>query len=264
MKILKRTIRWRYAFVGSVLFIGLIACVGAFVILDKELFPGEDFPQFYVKAEMPPSYGLQETTAVMTQIEEAAKTLPASEVAAIVSNIGIHTPTSGLAEGVTYGSNFGEVIIELTPKQERTRGVDEIIADMRNKTLTVSGVEELNYITQAGGPPQGEDVEVKVKGDQFDKLTELTGVLKTKLAQLDGVYDIRDDFRIGKSELRIHLKPREGTSIRVNDPSKSHKPFGQRLRVQKPQPIVKQTRRLMSSSNTRKIPSKISQNSITY
>ena len=207
VRILKTTIRHRYAFVGSVLFIGLIACVGAFVVLDKELFPGEDFPQFYVKAEMPPSYGLQETTAVMAQIEAAAKTLPSSEVAAIVSNIGIHTPTSGLAEGVTYGSNFGEVIIELTPKQERTRGVDEIIADMRKKTLTVSGVEELNYITQAGGPPQGEDVEVKVKGDQFDKLTELTGVLKTELAQLDGVYDIRDDFRIGKSELRIHLKP---------------------------------------------------------
>ena len=207
VRILKTTIRHRYAFVGSVLWIGIFACVGAFFVLDKELFPGEDFPQFYVKAEMPPSYGLQETTAVMAQIEAAAKTLPSSEVAAIVSNIGIHTPTSGLAEGVTYGSNFGEVIIELTPKQERTRGVDEIIADMREKTLTVSGVEELNYITQAGGPPQGEDVEVKVKGDQFDKLTELTGVLKTELAQLDGVYDIRDDFRIGKSELRIHLKP---------------------------------------------------------
>ena len=207
VKILTKTIRWRYAFVGSVLFIGLIACVSAFVVLEKELFPGEDFPQFYVKAEMPPSYGIQETTAVMVQIEEAAKTLPSSEVAAIVSNIGIHTPTSGMAEGVTYGSNFGEVIVELTPKQERTRGIDEIIAAMRKKTLTVSGVEELNYITQAGGPPQGEDVEVKVKGDRFDKLTELAGVLKAKLAQLDGVYDIRDDFRIGKSELRIHLKP---------------------------------------------------------
>jgi len=207
VKILTKTIRWRYAFVGSVLFIGLIACVSAFVVLEKELFPGEDFPQFYVKAEMPPSYGIQETTTVMVQIEEAAKTLPSSEVAAIVSNIGIHTPTSGMAEGVTYGSNFGEVIVELTPKQERTRGIDEIIAAMRKKTLTVSGVEELNYITQAGGPPQGEDVEVKVKGDRFDKLTELAGVLKAKLAQLDGVYDIRDDFRIGKSELRIHLKP---------------------------------------------------------
>ena len=208
VKILTKTIRWRYAFVGGVLFIGLIACVGAFKVLDKELFPGEDFPQFYVKAEMPPSYGIQETTAVMVQIEEAAKTLPSSDVAAIVSNIGIHTPTSGLAEGVTYGSNFGEVIIELTPKQERTRGVDEIIASMRKETSTISGmIEEPNYITQEGGPPQGQDVEVKVKGPRFNQLRELADVLKGTLQQIDGVYDIRDDFRIGKSELRIYLKP---------------------------------------------------------
>ena len=207
VRILKTTIRYRYAFVGSVLLIGLIACVGAFMILDKELFPGEDFPQFYVKAEMPPSYGMQETTAVMAQIETAAKTLPSTEVAAIVSNIGLHTPTSGLMEGVTYGSNFGEVIIELTPKQQRTRGVDDIIAAMRKETETISGIEQLNYITQEGGPPQGQDVEVKVKGPRFKQLTALADVLKTSLAEMDGVYDIRDDFRIGKSELRIYLKP---------------------------------------------------------
>ena len=207
VRILKVTIRRRYAFVGCVLLIGLIACVSAFRVLDKELFPGEDFPQFYVKAEMPPSYGIQETTNVMAQIETAAKTLPSSEVAAVVSNIGIHTPTSGLLEGVTYGSNFGEVIIELTPKQERTRGVDDIIAELRTKTSTVSGIEELNFITQEGGPPQGSDVEVKVKGPRFSELTELSDLLKASLAAMDGVYDIRDDFRIGKSEVRIYLKP---------------------------------------------------------
>ena len=207
VKILKRTIRWRYAFVGSVLFIGLIACVGAFKVLDKELFPGEEFPQFFVQAEMPPSYGIQETLEVVTQIEAAAKTLPSTEVAAIVSNIGIHTYNAGIVQGVTYGSNFGEVIVELTPKQERTRGVDEIIASLRKETATISGIEELNFITQEGGPPQGQDVEVKVKGPQFNQLTELADVLKGTLEQIDGVYDIGDDFRIGKSELRIYLKP---------------------------------------------------------
>ena len=207
VRILKTTIRHRYVFVGSVLFIGLLACAGAFFVLDKELFPGEDFPQFYVKAEMPPFYGMQETTAVVAQIEEAAKKLPSSEVAAIVSNVGIHTPTSGLLEGVTYGSNFGEVIIELTPKQERTRGVDDIIASMRKETETISGIEQLNFITQEGGPPSGQDVEVKVKGPRFEQLSKLTDVLKGTLHQMDGVYDIRDDFRTGKSEVRIYLKP---------------------------------------------------------
>ena len=207
VRILKTTIRHRYAFVGSVLWIGLFACVGAFFILDKELFPGEDFPQFFVQAEMPPSYGIQETSEIVMQIEAAAKTLPSTEVAAIVSNIGIHTYNAGIVQGVTYGSNFGEVIVELTPKQERTRGVDAIIAALRKETATISGIEELNFVTQEGGPPSGRDVEVKVKGAQFNQLTALADVLKERLHQMDGVYDIQDDFRIGKSELRIYLKP---------------------------------------------------------
>ena len=207
VRILKKTIRYRYVFVGSVLSIGLVVCVGAFFILDKELFPGEDVPQFYIRAEMPTSYGIQETASVINQLEKIAEELPSTEVAAVVSNIGLHTLISGLIRGVAYGSNFGEVIVELTPKPERTRGVDEIIASLRAETAAISGIEQLSFITQEGGPPQGVDVEVKVKGPRFEKLIELAGVLKTALTQMDGVYDIRDDFRTGKSELRIYLKP---------------------------------------------------------
>lgn len=207
VRILKITIRRRYVFVSSVILIGLVTCVGAFFVLDKELFPGEDFPQFYVKAEMPPSYGIQETTAVIAQLEDAAKKLPESEIAAIVSNIGIHTPTSGLLEGVTYGSNFGELIIELVPKQQRTRNTDQIIAALRQNTTNISGIEKLNFVKLEGGPPQGQDVEVKVKGSRFSQLAEIADRLKMTLGEIDGVQDIRDDFRIGKSELRIYLKP---------------------------------------------------------
>ena len=207
VRILKVTIRRRYVFVGCVLLIGAITCVSAFLVLDKELFPGEDFPQFYVKAEMPPSYGIQETTAVIAQLEEAAKALPKGEISAIVSNIGLHTPTSGLIEGITYGSNFGELIIELVPKEERTRNTDQIITSLRQQTTEISGIEELNFVKLEGGPPQGQDVEVKVKGKQFTQLVEIADQLKATLSQIDGVEDIRDDFRIGKAELRIYLKP---------------------------------------------------------
>ncbi len=155
---------------------------------------------------MPASYGIQETKEVIVQIEEMAKRLPSTEVDAVVSNVGLHTFMSGLVRrSVTYGSNLGEVIVELTPKQERTRGVDEIIAELRTKTATISGIERLSFATQEGGAPQVADVRVKVKGPRFENLTELAGVLKTALSQIDGVYDIRDDFSIGRSELRIYL-----------------------------------------------------------
>ena len=207
VKVLKRTIRWRYAFVGIVVLIGIISCVSAFIVLDKELFPGEDFPQFYVKAEMPPSYGIQETTDVMVQIENAARKLPSDEVDAFVSNIGIHTPTQGVLEGVTYGSNYAELIVELVPKNQRSRTTDEVIALLREETTNISGIEKLNFVKLQGGPPQGQDVEVKVKGSQFTTLSVIADRLKDTLHQIDGVEDIRDDFRIGKSELRIYLKP---------------------------------------------------------
>ena len=68
VKILKSIIRWRYAVVFSVLIVGLILSIGAFLMLDKELFPGEDFPQFYIKAEMPISFSIKETTDIIAQI----------------------------------------------------------------------------------------------------------------------------------------------------------------------------------------------------
>ncbi len=216
VRILKITLRNRYVFVGSVLLLGLFACVGAFLVLDKELFPGEDFPQFYVKAEMPPSYGIQETTAVMAQLETAASTLPKDEVSAVVTNIGLHTPTSGLLEGITYGSNFGELIIELVPKDQRKRNTDQILTSLRKKTNEISGIEKLNFVELQGGPPQGQDVEVKIKGSYFSQLTEIADQLKATLGEIDGVEDIRDDFRIGKSELRIYLKSEKAAQYRMS------------------------------------------------
>ncbi len=207
VRTLKGTIRWRYAFVGGTLFIGSIACVSAFLTLDRELFVGEELPQFYLKAEMPTSYSIKQTAEITAQLEQVVKELPPSEVAALVTNIGLHTFASGVVRSVSFGSNLGEVLVELTPKQERTRGVEEIIAALRAKTATITGIKHLSFVKQEDGPPQGADVAVKVKGPRFEKLTELAGMLKTTLTQMDGVYDIRDNFRTGKSELRIYLKP---------------------------------------------------------
>ena len=203
--VLKGTIRHRYAVVCGVFAVGILVSIGAFSQLERQLFPGEDFPQFYIKAEMPPSFGLKETSATLAKVEEVAMSLPSDERIAVVTNIGLVTPTS-LQEGSSVRSNVGEVLVELTPKDQRVRSTDEIIADLRGKVEAISGIEKLIFDAQQGGPPQGSDVEVKVKGEQFGPLEKIANSLKEKLHQMDGVYDIRDDFVTGKSEIRLRVK----------------------------------------------------------
>ena len=203
--VLKGTIRHRYLVVCGVFAVGILVSIGAFSQLERQLFPGEDFPQFYIKAEMPPSFGLKETSATLAKVAEVAMSLPSDERIAVVTNIGLLTPTS-LQEGSSVRSNVGEVLVELAPKDQRVRSTDEIVADLRGKVEAISGIEKLIFDAQQGGPPQGADVEVKVKGEQFEPLEKIANSLKEKLHQMDGVYDIRDDFVTGKSEIRLRVK----------------------------------------------------------
>ena len=214
--VLKYIVRWRYVVVFGVLAAGVVVCAAAFLALDKELFPGEDFPQFYLKAEMPPSFGMNETSGVISQLEKAASTIPADERVAIVSNLGLHTPTSGLLAGTTFRSNVGEVLVELVPKDQRKRSVDEIVDALRPQIAKVSGIEKLTIDKLQGGPPSGADVDVKIKGPDFPELKRISNMLQAELRQMDGVYDIQDDFLVGKSELRVHVKEEKAHQYGLN------------------------------------------------
>lgn len=215
VRMLKPMIRWRYVVITGVLAFGAIVCVTAFLLLDRELFPGEDFSQFYIKAEMPTSFGLTETSAVLTKIEEIAMSLPSDERVAVISNIGMLTPTSGM-DSTTLRSNAGEVLVELVPKDQRVRSVDEIIESLREKTVAIGGVDKLTFDKLQGGPPQGQDVEVKVKGEHFDTLQKIAGLLKDELHKMDGVYEIRDDFLTGKAELQIRINEEKAHQYGLN------------------------------------------------
>ena len=202
---LKAIIRWRYATVFGVLIIGSVLCVSALLLLDRELFPGEDFPQFYIKAEMPTSFGIKETTDIIAQIEEIVATIPADELVTVVSNIGLLTPSSAVETSV-FRANVGEVLVELTPKGERERSVDEIVTEIRPRINAISNIEKVIFDKPQAGPSQGKDIEVKVKGERFEQLEQIAGLLKAELRKMDGVYDIQDDFLTGKAELRILVK----------------------------------------------------------
>lgn len=122
----------------------------------------------------------------------------------IFSLIGI-IPRKDWAPGV-YGSHCGEVSLEVLPSENRPDlPISEIIAAWRELVGQLSGTEELTYSIISGGPA-GNPIEIQLIGNDYGKLTKAAEDLKKEVGKYPGIFDIADDFRLGKMEKRITIK----------------------------------------------------------
>jgi multidrug efflux pump subunit AcrB len=96
------------------------------------------------------------------------------------------------------------MFIELTPVEERERPSSELLQELRAKTDDIPGVAELAYKPVHGGPG-GEPVHLEIRGDELDDLTAVADEIKEILGRFAGVFDIVDDFDMGRREVQIEL-----------------------------------------------------------
>ncbi len=106
-----------------------------------------------------------------------------------------------------YGGHCGEVWIEVQPSAVRP-GIPapEITARWRELTGDILGTEQLTF-TIIGGGPGGSPIEIRLKGDDLEMLAAAVKDLKAEIASYPGTFDITDDFRPGKMEKQIVIKP---------------------------------------------------------
>ncbi|MDA1192710.1 MAG: efflux RND transporter permease subunit, partial [Candidatus Poribacteria bacterium] len=191
-------IRRRYAVIVG--FVALLISSGFLIpLIGLNMWSSEALPTFRVYVWMPPGTDLAETDRVMRQLEKLAMTLPKDEFNAAVTMTG-YLEEEGNSERKT---NVGQIIVDLAQNKDRDRTVDEIINDLRLRAAAVTGYDRLVFRKMEDGPPTGKAVEVKVKGKRFDELTTIADEMKADLAATPGVYDITDDFNLGKEEIRI-------------------------------------------------------------
>lgn len=195
IKILKR----RLLAIASVVILFFTSIAGVALYLGVDFFAGDELPQFFVWVTMPEGTTLEETDKVVRQLEIAAMNLPQEDIFSIVSNAGIQqTETEWFNK-----PNVGQVIVELVPAYERSNNVEYYINEMRAMTSNIAGIKSLEYAGVNNGPPVGAAIELKIKGRNFDNLRSIAGEVKTYLENIDGVFDIKDNFNFGKQELKI-------------------------------------------------------------
>ena len=108
-------------------------------------------------------------------------------------------------EGPEVGGHAGQVFLELLPAEDRAVAVSKVVNRWRALVGEISGAEKVAFNTLTGGPG-GNPVEIQLIGNDFEALKKAAQELKAEISRYEGTFDITDNFKPGKIEIKLRLK----------------------------------------------------------
>lgn len=111
-------------------------------------------------------------------------------------------------------SHLGRVFVEFIPPSRRGIPVEQISVAWEKECGKIPGaVSQQYYRSELGGgdPP----ISVWISGPNMEEILDASEKLQAHLNEMPGVYQVEDDFRPGRTELQVTLKP-EASSLGVS------------------------------------------------
>ena len=166
------------------------------------LFP--DVPGDFIRVELQMQNGTapQVRNEVLQRIETAALELSADYAR---ENPGVDEPINHI--GVfTRGDTGGVLFAEMPMNADRPLNGDDIEVMWRERVGDIAGVKQLTFSggDNVGG---GAALSFNLTGSNYEVLGGAAAELEEKLAQYDGVFDIRNSLNSGGEEIRLAIKP---------------------------------------------------------
>jgi cobalt-zinc-cadmium resistance protein CzcA len=195
---------WCMAHAGLVrvltLAITLPALALAFVV-GSDFMPELDEGAFLVQTILPSEASLDEVDRLNHRVEDIFRAIP--EVEDVVRRTGRAERTED-----PMPHTISDVLVVL--RKERGRSLEEIEADMRERTEKVPGVSIL-FTTPLGmrideglgGTPA--DLSVRIFGPDLDRLTTLAEEARTIMSRVEGMADLRAERMTGLPQLKIEV-----------------------------------------------------------
>ncbi len=173
------------------------------------------FPKFdsdWVEARLlfPEGTSIEQTAGAARRLEQAAmeldKELRSRSGAPIVRHVFTVLGEQLAPPRAEEGSHAAQVIVEMLPSEERGISSAAILSRWRERAGPIPDTLSLAFEAAGAHPPGGKPIEVQFSGNDIGGLRRAAEALKAELGKYPGVYEIEDDFRPGKPELRTVLK----------------------------------------------------------
>ena len=171
-----------------------------------EFFPEIDPEQIFVDVEAPSGATLQTSDEIVRRIEQNTK--DTTDLLHTVANIGSKgiSIEGGDAMGGGGGvSNNSRITLDLIDREERSQRNSFLTMDaVRGAISNIDGAE-IKVDKPQDGPQVGKAVTIRIVGDDFDVLSQLTQEVKENIRGIPGLVNLDDDLDRGKPELRLHV-----------------------------------------------------------
>ena len=168
--------------------------------IPKGLFDAGDTGVSTVKVELPPGSKLEDTEAVVRQLDETLRQQPA--VKSILSQVG--------AEGV----NNGLLSVNLLPKDERDLSQQEFQDQMREVFKEIPGARISFQSRGAGGSDK--DVSLILRSNNPQILNETANNLEQQVREIPGLVEVSSSTSLVQPEVIIEPDPQRAADLGVS------------------------------------------------
>jgi HAE1 family hydrophobic/amphiphilic exporter-1 len=182
----------------------LLLVVGSgylFMIVPKGFLPSEDQDRFNISVEGIQGIGFDEM--MRKQMEVAAIVEKDPDIIGFSNNVG------GGGGGGGGQLNTGRMGIDLKPKSQRTRSVDQIIAELRPQVAKVPGVRVF-MVNQPpinlGGQQGARSIyQFTLQDTDTAVLYKSAPLLEARIKEIPGVEDVNSDLRLNNPQIQVDI-----------------------------------------------------------
>ncbi len=213
-------LKWRYTTVATA--VGILAITFSIVgggHMKFVFFPDIEGDIAAAQLTMPQGTSAETTARAVALIEDAAKQLveeyqdaesETSIVRAFMASVGeqpflAQQQRGSGGSGGIVGAQFGEVVMELVPSENREVSANELVSRWRELVGDIPGVVDLNFAAavMSAGPP----INFQLSSQNIDELRLAAAELRSEIGRFKGVFDVTDSFRGGKQEYVLDVLP---------------------------------------------------------
>ena len=201
---LRKVLRFRLITILAFIFL----FVGTFYWYGKNTFPRKRI-EFFPKTE--PSEAVVNIRAPLgTTLEVSDKYVASVEdfvnkdkkkLDAVVANVG-QRRGSGAASAGSSTTYLSHVVLDFPNWLNWKEKPSSIIKKLRQKLDQMVGIE-IKLAEARSGPPTGKALNLEVRGEDFNQMSEAVESIKKKIKDIPGLVDLTDDFDRSRPELKV-------------------------------------------------------------